>query len=169
MKVNRCRHLFSIGGQLLTFIRKFCEGKNSNFGRKVFLFVLPIQNKSPFSGKIITSFKIERMSLHLLAIWPKHKIEMQIIYGDKKLQVKEFVFQGLNMEKWRTGKQCDGVAVIKKRENRYVSKRWHPSFNKASMEEYLFTLLNTDVMDLLAQDCRVYFSALASTYLYCRG
>ena len=64
MKVNRCRHLFSIGGQLLTFIKKFYEGKNSNFGRRVFIFVLPIRNKSPFSGKIITSFKIERMSLN---------------------------------------------------------------------------------------------------------
>ena len=81
MKVNRCRHLFSIGGQLLlTFIKKFYEGKKTNFGRRIFVFVLPIRNKSPFSRKIITSFKIERMSLDLLAIWPKHKIEMQIIY-----------------------------------------------------------------------------------------
>ena len=30
--------------------------------------------------KIITFFKIERMTLNLLAIWPKHKIEMQTIY-----------------------------------------------------------------------------------------
>ena len=37
--------------------------KKSNFGRRVFIFVLPIRNKSPFSRKIITSFKIERMSL----------------------------------------------------------------------------------------------------------
>ena len=51
MKVNRCRHLFSIGGQLLTFIRKSYEGKKSNFDRMVFIFVLPIRNKSPFSGK----------------------------------------------------------------------------------------------------------------------
>ena len=79
MKVNRCRHLFSIGGQLLTFIKTFYEGKTSHCGRRIFVFVLPIRNKSPFSGKIITSFKIERMSLDLLAIWPKHKIEMQII------------------------------------------------------------------------------------------
>ena len=27
MKVNRCRHLFSIDGQILAFIRKFYEGK----------------------------------------------------------------------------------------------------------------------------------------------
>ena len=27
IKANRCRHLFSIGGQLLTFIRKFYEEK----------------------------------------------------------------------------------------------------------------------------------------------
>ena len=37
MKVNRCRHLFSIGGQLFTFIGKFYEGKNSNFDRRVFI------------------------------------------------------------------------------------------------------------------------------------
>ena len=113
MKVNRCRHLFSIGGQLLTFIKKFYEGKQSNFGRRIFVFVLPIRNKSPFSGKIITSFKVERMSLDLLAIWPKHKIEMQIIYDYKQVQVWEFVFQGLNIGKWSTGKRCDGVAVVK--------------------------------------------------------
>ena len=77
MKVNRCRHLFSIGGQLFTFIRKLYEGKNRILVvPRVFIFVLPIRNKSPFSGKIIASFKIERMLLNLLAIWPKHKIEM---------------------------------------------------------------------------------------------
>ena len=59
MKVNRCRHLFSIGGQILTFMRKFYEGKESNFGRRAFIFVLPIRSKSPSSGKILTSFKIE--------------------------------------------------------------------------------------------------------------
>ena len=48
MKVNRCRHLLSIGGQLLTIIRKFYEGKKYNFGRREFKFVLPIQNKAPF-------------------------------------------------------------------------------------------------------------------------
>ena len=68
MKVNRCRHLFSIGGQLLTFIEEFYEIKNSSFDRRIFTFVLPVQNKSPFSGKIITSFKNERMSLNFLAI-----------------------------------------------------------------------------------------------------
>ena len=113
MKVNRCRHLFSIGGQLLTFIRKFYEGKKSNFGRRLFIFVLPIRNKSPLSRKIIISFKIERMSLNLLAISPKHKIEMQIIYDGRKAQVWKFVFQGLNIGKWSTGKHCDGVAVVK--------------------------------------------------------
>ena len=95
---------------------------------KVFVFVLPIRNKSPFSGKIITSFKIERMSLYLLAIWPKHKIEMQIMYDDRYVQVRKFVFQGLNIGKWSTGKRCDGVAVVKNVKT-IVSKRWHPSFN----------------------------------------
>ena len=42
--------------------------KKSYFRRRVFIFVLLIRNKSPFSGKIITSFKIERMTLNLLAI-----------------------------------------------------------------------------------------------------
>ena len=35
-------------------------------------------------------------------------------------QVWEFVFQSLNIGKWSTGKNCDGVAVVKKRENRCV-------------------------------------------------
>ena len=39
--------------------------------------------------------------------------------------------QGLNIGKWSTGKHCDGGAVVKKkRENHYVSKRWHPSFKQ---------------------------------------
>ena len=94
-----CRHLFSIGGQLLTFIRKFYEGKKKNVCRRVSIFVLPIPNKSPFSGKIITSFNIERMSLNLLTIYPKHKIKMQLTYDGRKVQVLEFVFQGLNIGK----------------------------------------------------------------------
>ena len=44
----------------------------------------------------------------------KHKIEIQIIYDGRKVQVWEFVFQGLNIGKWSTGKHCDGVAVVKK-------------------------------------------------------
>ena len=113
MKVNRCRHLFSIAGQLLILIRKFNEGKNSNFDRRVSVFVLPIRNKSPFSWKIIASFKIGRMSLKLLAIRPKRKIEMQIIYDGRKARVWEFVFQGLNIGKWSPVKHCDEVAVVK--------------------------------------------------------
>ena len=69
------------------------------FGRRIFIFVLPIRNKSSFSGKIITSLKIERISLNVLVIWPKHKIEMQIIYNGRKVQVWEFLFQGLNIGK----------------------------------------------------------------------
>ena len=53
---------------------------------------------------------------------------MQIIYDGRKVQVWEFVSKGLNIGKWSTGKHCDGVAVAKKRENHYVSRRWHPSF-----------------------------------------
>ena len=70
-------------------------------------------SKPPFSGKIITSIKIERMLLNLLAISPKHKIETQIIYDGRKAQVWEFVFQGLNIGKWSTGKRCDRVAAVK--------------------------------------------------------
>ena len=83
MKVNHCRHLFSIGGQLLTFIKKFYEGKNLILvvGYSYLFCQYEISHLS--QEKKPTSFKIERMSLDLLAIWPKRKIEMQIIYDDK--------------------------------------------------------------------------------------
>ena len=38
---------------------------------------------------------------------------MQIIYDGRKVQVWEFVSQGLNIGKWSTGKHCDCVAVVK--------------------------------------------------------
>ena len=38
---------------------------------------------------------------------------MQIIYDGRKVQVWEFVSQGLNIGKWSTGKHCVGVAVVK--------------------------------------------------------
>ena len=118
MNVNLCRHLFSIGGQLLTFIRKFYEGKKSNFGNRVFIFVFPIRNKSPFSGKIKTSFKVEKDVVKFIGNIAKHKIKLHIIYDGRKvpkyLQVWVFAFQGLNIGKWSTGKHCDGVAVVKK-------------------------------------------------------
>ena len=38
---------------------------------------------------------------------------MPIIDDGRKVQVWEFVFQGLNIGKWSTGKHCDGVAVVK--------------------------------------------------------
>ena len=38
---------------------------------------------------------------------------MQIIYDGRKVQVWEFVSQGLNIGKWSIGKHCDGVAVVK--------------------------------------------------------
>ena len=65
MKVNRADPLFSIDCQLFAFIWKFYEGKKMYFGRRIFIFVLLIRNKSPFSGKIIISFQIERMTLYL--------------------------------------------------------------------------------------------------------
>ena len=45
---------------------------------------------------------------------------MQIINDGRKVQVWEFVSQGLNIGKWSIGKHCDGVAVVKKRENHYL-------------------------------------------------
>ena len=89
--------------------KEILRRKKSNFGRRVFIFVLPIRNKSPFSAKIITSFKIKRMSLILLAIWPKRKIEMQNIYDGRKVQVWEFVFHCLNIGKWSTGNIVMGL------------------------------------------------------------
>ena len=68
------------------------------------------------------------MSLNLLAIWRNAKLEMQIIYDGRKVQVWEFVFQGLNIKKWSTGRHCDVVAVDIKTCKRDMSKRWHPSF-----------------------------------------
>ena len=38
---------------------------------------------------------------------------MQIIYDGRKARVWGFVFQGLNIGKWSTGKHCDGVAVVR--------------------------------------------------------
>ena len=63
-------------------------------------------------------------------IYRPHPVEMQIIYDGRKVQVWDFASQGLNIGKWSTGKHCDGVAVVKKRENHYVSRRWHPSINR---------------------------------------
>ena len=41
------------------------------------------------------------------------QIEMQVIHDDKKAQVWEFVFQGLNIGKWSIEKHYDGVSVVK--------------------------------------------------------
>ena len=38
---------------------------------------------------------------------------MQIICNYRKVPILEFMFQGLNIGKWSTGKHCDGVAVVK--------------------------------------------------------
>ena len=92
--------------------KEILRRKNLNFGPSVFIFALLIRNKSLFSGQILTFFKIERMSLNLSAIWSSHKIEMQIIYDDRKLQASELVFQGLNIGKSSTGIHFDGVAVV---------------------------------------------------------
>ena len=35
------------------------------------------------------------------------------MYNGRKVQVLEFVSQGLNIGKWSTGKHCDGIAVVK--------------------------------------------------------
>ena len=54
---------------------------------------------------------------------------MQIIYDGREVQVREFVFQGMNIEKWSIGKHCDGVTVVKNVKAVICQKRWHPSFN----------------------------------------
>ena len=136
MKVNRCRHLFSICGQLLTFIRKFYEGKKSYFGRRVFIFVLPIRNKSPFSGKIITPFKIERMTLNLLAMWPNHKIEMRLRW--QKSTSLGIRVTGPEYRRMEHRKTLWWGCCCKKRENHYVSRRWHPSLNRSVREMHLW-------------------------------
>ena len=38
---------------------------------------------------------------------------MHIIYGGRKVQAWDFVCQGLNIGKWSTGKDFDGVTVVK--------------------------------------------------------
>ena len=106
--------LFSIGGQLLTFIRKFYEGKQWILVVGYSYLFCQYETSHLSQEKTIASFKIERMSLNLLVIWPKHKIEMQIIYDARKAQVWEFVFQGQNIATWSTGKHYDGDANIKK-------------------------------------------------------
>ena len=73
---------FSIDGQLHSFIRKFYEGK-IRILVVGYSYLFCQYEMSPFSGKIIPSLKIERMSLNLLAIWPKNKIEMQTIYDGR--------------------------------------------------------------------------------------
>ena len=106
--------------------KEILRRKKSNFGRKVFIFALPVRNKSPSAEKILTFFKFDRMSFNLFAIWRKHKIDMQIIYDGRKVQVWEFVFQGPNIGKWSTGKHCDGVAVVKKRDKPLCVKKVAP-------------------------------------------
>ena len=48
---------------------------------------------------------------------------MQLIYDGRKVQVWEFVFQGLNIGKWSTMKHCDGVAVVKKNEKTVMCQK----------------------------------------------
>ena len=71
---------------------------------------------------------------------------MQIIYDGRKVQVWEFVSQDLNIGKWSTGKHCDGVAVVKQRENHYVSRRWHPSFNFSAGREYAVAIVPSETV-----------------------
>ena len=62
---------------------------------------------------------------------------MQIIYDGKYVQVLEFVFQGLNIGKWSTGKHVMGL-LFKKNVKTIVSKMWHPSFfRRNSRSSYL--------------------------------
>ena len=89
---------------------------------------------------------------------------MQIIYDDRKVQVWEFVSQGLNIGKWSTGKHCDGVAVVKKRENHYVSRRWHPSFNSTIFSRGCFVTLVRGLLDFFFVKINFYTSSYTATF-----
>ena len=70
---------------------------------------------------------------------------MQIIYDDKYVQVWEFVFRGLNIGKWCTGKHCDGIDV--KNVKTVVSRRYHPSFKVISdSDEFLYFAGTIDIL-----------------------
>ena len=98
MKINRCRHLFSIGGQLLTFIRKFYEGKKSNFGRRVFMFVLPIRNVT-LLRKNNNFLQNRKDVVKFIGNMAETQNSDANRLRCRKVQVWEFAFQGLNIGK----------------------------------------------------------------------
>ena len=67
MKVNRADPLFSIGCQLFAFIWKFYEGKNRILVEG-YSYLFCQYEIVTLLRKNLTSFKIERMTLNLLAI-----------------------------------------------------------------------------------------------------
>ena len=134
MKLNRYRHFFSTGGQILAFIRKFYEGKNRILVVGYSYLFCQYEISQLSQKKIITSFKFERMSLNLLATWPKHKIEIQIIYDDKYVHCTGLGIRVSRPDyrKMEHGKHSDGV---------YVVKTWKPLCQKGGNPSFKLTFI----------------------------
>ena len=58
-----CRPAFQHRLPIFYFHMEILRRGKIVFCRRVFIFVMPMRNRSPFSGKIITSFKIERIDV----------------------------------------------------------------------------------------------------------
>ena len=73
------------------------------------------------------------MLLNLLAtIWSKHKIEMQIICDGTEVHTGLGIrVSGPEYRKIEDRETLRWGCCCKKRENRFVSKRWHPSYKCA--------------------------------------
>ena len=103
-----------------------------NFGGRVFIFVLLIRNKSLFSGQIITYFKIERMSLNLgigNMVETKNRDANHLRWQESTgLGIR---VSGPEYRKMEHRETLWWGCCCKKRENRYVPKRWHPCFKFA--------------------------------------
>ena len=146
MKVNRCRHLFSIGGQLLTFIRKFYEGRQSNFGRRVFKFILSIRNKSPFSGKnnnFLQNWKDVVKFIGNVAETQNRDANHLRWQASTGLGIR---VSGPEYRKMEHRETLCWSCCCKKHENRYMSKSWHPSFNGRSTQNLVFFFLGPTEM-----------------------
>ena len=125
----KVRSLAAYAEEMLTTIYLHMETKK--IGREVFIFVLTIRNKSLYSGKITTYLKMKGMSLNLLTTLPTKEnrcksfaaelMASKLNFG-KRLRVTGHEYRKMDYgAALRWG--CSG-------ENRFVSKRWHPSFKK---------------------------------------
>ena len=86
-------------------------------------------NYSLYSGKISTYWNIDRMSFNLLPISPKKTKEMQVICSGVD-GIKVQLWQAIT--RYRTRISENGlrgrIEIGCSCQNRFVSKRWHPSF-----------------------------------------